>query len=200
MKEIKSHIDEHLNKLPSDQRQLFDAIIDYYESQLSQRDERIKELESRLNKDSQTSSKPPSSDGLKKRTVSLRKPGEKKAGAQINHSGATLKLVDDPQEIILHAVKGSCTCGKCLEHAMSRRTERRQVVKLEIARKITEHQVEIVECPQEFQFSLPSCFFGRRCITNSRISRQRQVDFIDSCIRTGPDNYISQCCIPVLSQ
>jgi transposase len=146
MKEIKVHIDEQLSKLPSEQRQLFDAIIDYYESHLSQRDERIKELESRLNKDSRTSSKPPSSDGLKKRTVSLRQPGEKKAGGQPDHPGTTLKLVDNPEEIIAHPVQGSCTCGKCLNHAKQRRIERRQVIKLEVARKVIEHQVEVVEC------------------------------------------------------
>jgi transposase len=146
MKEIKVHIDQQLKSLPSDQRQLFNVIIDYYESQLSQRDERIKELESRFNKDSRTSSKPPSSDGLKKRTVSLRQPSGKKAGGQPDHPGTTLKLVDDPQEIIPHPVKGACTCGKCLDHAKQRRIERRQVVKLEVARKIIEHQVEIVEC------------------------------------------------------
>lgn len=146
MKEIKAHIDEQLDKLPADMRQLFDAIIDYYESMLLQRDERIKELEARLNKDSQTSSKPPSSDGLKKRTVSLRKPGENKAGAQIGHKGATLKMVDNPTEIIPYTVQGECTCGKCLDHAKHRRIERRQVVSLEIVRKVIEHQVEIVEC------------------------------------------------------
>jgi transposase len=146
MKEVKVHIDEQLNKLPHDQRQLFDAIIDYYEAQLLQRDERIKELESRLNKDSRTSSKPPSSDGLKKHPVNLRQRSERKSGAQPDHDGTTLKLVDNPQEIILHPVQGSCTCGSCLDHATQRRTERRQVVKLEITRKVVEHQVEIVQC------------------------------------------------------
>lgn len=81
MKEIKVHIDEQISKLPADQRQLFDFIIDYYEAQLSLRDERIKELELSRNKDSRTSSKPPSSDGFKKRRVSLRQGGQHKAGA-----------------------------------------------------------------------------------------------------------------------
>ncbi len=146
MKDIKVHIDEQLGKLSSDQRQLFDVIIDFYESQLSQRDERIKALESRFNKDSRTSSKPPSSDGLKKRTVSLRKAGQHQAGAQPGHAGTTLKLVDNPQEIIPHPVQGLCTCGRCLDDVKQRRTERRQVVKLEITRKVVEHQVEVVAC------------------------------------------------------
>lgn len=146
MKETKVHIDEQLSKLPNDQRLLFNAIIDYYEAQLSQRDERIKELEARLNKDSRTSNKPPSSDGFKKRTVSLRQGGQHKAGAQPGHDGTTLKLVDNPEEIIPHPVRGTCTCGKCLDDAKQRRKERRQVVKLDIRRKVVEHQVEIVDC------------------------------------------------------
>lgn len=146
MKDVKAHIDEQLSKLPIDQRQLFDAIIAYYESQLAQRDNRIKELESRINKDSHTSGKPPSSDGLKKRTVSLRQKGQHKAGAKPGHKGSTLKMVDDPDQTIPHPVQGTCTCGKCLDQAKKRRMERRQVVKLEITRKVVEHQVDIVEC------------------------------------------------------
>jgi len=49
--------------------------------------ERIAELERRLGLDSQTSSKPPSSDGLKKkdkiRTKSLREKGKRPSGGQI---------------------------------------------------------------------------------------------------------------------
>lgn len=65
MKDVKAHIDEKLSKQPIDQRLLFNAIIDYYESQFTQRDKRIKELESRLNKDGHTSGKPPSSNMFK---------------------------------------------------------------------------------------------------------------------------------------
>ena len=49
---------------------------------------RIKELEERLSKNSQNSSKPPSSDGYRKpRPVSNREKTGRKAGAQAGHQG-----------------------------------------------------------------------------------------------------------------
>lgn len=145
MNETKAHIIQQLETLPSDTREVFNAIIDYYEAQLALRDDKITELQARLNKDSHTSGKPPSSDGLKKRTVSLRKPGENKAGAQDNHPGHTLKMVENPDVVVRHAIQGDCTCGKCLSGARLR-VERRQVVDIKIVRVVTEHRVEIADC------------------------------------------------------
>ena len=71
----------------------------------------IAELRHRLNKNSQNSSKPPSSDGLKKliRDRSLRKKGRKKSGSQEGHKGHTLRQVSKSDHIIFHDL--SCCPG-----------------------------------------------------------------------------------------
>ena len=68
---------------------------------------RIKELEGQASKNSKNSSKPPSSDGLKK-TTSLRVPSGKKPGGQTGHVGKTLKQTDTPDIVIEHALPERC--------------------------------------------------------------------------------------------
>lgn len=74
---------------------------------------RIKSLEARLKSDSSTSSKPPSSDGYRKKPtpVSLRTPGKKPSGGQKGHPGYTLQQVDTPTRVISHTPE---TCPHCL--------------------------------------------------------------------------------------
>jgi transposase len=109
---------------------------------------RVQELEVRAAKDSHTSSKPPSSDGLKRRTKSLRKKSGKKAGGQLGHRGETLHLVAVPDESIEQrpAVCAHCQTPLAEEPALLR--ERRQVQELPAVRvRITEYQALHVRCP-----------------------------------------------------
>ena len=70
----------------------------------------VKQLEGRLVKDSHNSHLPPSSDRFTRqpKTKSLRKPSDKKPGAQPGHQGSTLYQVSAPDQIIVHAVE---ECG-----------------------------------------------------------------------------------------
>src|SRR5467141_113627 len=63
---------------------------------------RVQELEARLAKDSHNSGKPPSSDGLARKTKSLRRRSGRKPGGQIGHRGETLRLVAVPDVVVEH--------------------------------------------------------------------------------------------------
>jgi transposase len=113
--------------------------------------ERIAELERRLNKNSSNSSKPPSSDGLKKppRTQSLRGKSGKKSGGQVGHKGGTLKQVAKPDRIERHEADCCRHCQAGLTSAMIAGVAKRQVFDLPEPRlEVTEHQASIYGCAQ----------------------------------------------------
>src|SRR5260221_4627632 len=63
---------------------------------------RIEELERRLAKDSHTSSKPPSSDGLGRKRRTYRQKSGKPSGGQEGHSGHTLLPTLSPAIMVVH--------------------------------------------------------------------------------------------------
>nr|QNO44451.1 hypothetical protein OHDJCCFA_00008 [Methanosarcinales archaeon ANME-2c ERB4] len=105
----------------------------------------LQTLQDQLNKNSKNSSKPPSSDGLKKpRTKSQRKPGNKKNGGQEGHVGRTLEPVEEPDHIELHEVEQCDLCGATLTDVEAEDHIRRQVFdSLLVKVEVTEHQAEI---------------------------------------------------------
>src|SRR5215510_6727754 len=104
--------------------------------------ERMQGLEGRLAKDSQNSSKPPSSDGLKRKTKSLRTKSGKKAGGQLGHRGETMHLVATPDEVVQPRPSHCPQCQTPLSDADVVLRERRQVHELPpaVVLQITEHQ------------------------------------------------------------
>ena len=70
------------------------------------------ELKARLNLNSKNSSKPPSTDGLRKKPA-FEKPKNGKHGGQEDHKGKTLKMVEKPDNIVVGCVE-KCGCGKNL--------------------------------------------------------------------------------------
>ena len=113
--------------------------------------ERIAELERRLNKNSSNSSKPPSSDGLKKppRAQSLRGKSGKKSGGQVGHRGGTLKQVANPDRIEPHETDRCRHCRAGLTPAMITGVAKRQVFDLPEPRlEVTEHRASIYGCAE----------------------------------------------------
>ena len=110
----------------------------------------VAELRRRLGLDSSTSSKPPSSDGLKKKpriAGSLREPSGKPGGGQRGHKGDTLRQVAQPDAIVRHEALACRHCRAALAPAMARGVEKRQVFDLaERPLVVTEHQASIYRC------------------------------------------------------
>ena len=107
--------------------------------QIQQLQFRVKGLEAIISKDSSNSSKPPSSDGLKKKTKSLRFKSGKKPGAQPGHVGKCLSQVDNPDFIVTHAPTCCHECGLDLSKIDGVCAEKRQVF------DIPQPKIEVIE-------------------------------------------------------
>lgn len=128
-----------------------DAVFDFLsklQEQIVVLSARVKELEDRLGKDSHNSSKPPSSDGLSKKPVSLRSSSTRKPGGQPGHRGKRLEFCADPHQTFVHSPKCCQECGSDLEAVQGVAGERRQVYDLPpLQLLVTEHRVEHKLCP-----------------------------------------------------
>lgn len=106
---------------------------------------RVHELERQLGQNSNNSSKPPSSDGLRKKP-NLRQPGGKK-GAPKGHPGHTLSFSETPDQVVVHQLVSCSHCSASLENVKGT-YERRQVFDLPAPRVFTtEHRAETACCP-----------------------------------------------------
>jgi transposase len=132
-----------------------EALIAQQQEQLAEQREQIaqlsayvRELEGRLAKDSHNSSKPPSSDGLRRKTKSLRQKSGRKPGGQLGHRGETLRLQATPDVLVEHRPTHCAHCLASLGNAPVLVRERRQVHDLPPGRLVvTEHQALHVQCP-----------------------------------------------------
>ena len=107
--------------------------------------DRIAELEARLNKNSSNSSKPPSSDGLKKPRNMREKTG-KPTGGQPGHEGRTLNKVENPDKVV-DIKPQQCECGCCLTDVEGT-TYTRQVIEMPVIKvTVTEYKAHELICP-----------------------------------------------------
>ena len=107
----------------------------------------LDELKRRLGLDSKNSSKPPSTDGFRKRIQSLRKKGSKKSGGQVGHKGTTLEQVESPDHVVDHLPKTCDVCQASLEDTPAQDPIKRQVFDMPQPRlEITEHRTYAKQC------------------------------------------------------
>src|SRR3990170_6106104 len=103
-------------------------IIEQQAARISELEEHVRSLETRLNKNSRNSSKHPSTDNFaheKPKPKSQRIKSGKKAGGQEGHVGTTQTMVGNPDETEIYTVKRCKNCGKNLEDEKAKDYDRR---------------------------------------------------------------------------
>jgi len=147
--------EEELSALPAAElaARLAEAyrLIGELTARIEQLSGRVEQLERQARKDSFTSSRPPSSDSpykKKGRDRSLRERGKRRPGKQPGEPGSTMKLVDDPDEIIACPPPACRGCGADLAGAPVTAQRRHQVTDIAPAPapRTTEYLAQAREC------------------------------------------------------
>jgi transposase len=110
--------------------------------------EEISTLQSRLNLNSKNSHEPPSSDGLSKKPGPP-KAAAKKTGGQKGHTGTTLRMVEQLDQVIVHhAIPYPC-CNKKFSRAepVTSIVQKRRVFDIPKPRtEVADHQLGMIKC------------------------------------------------------
>lgn len=177
-------------------------LIEDLRLQISSQGEEIAKLKGQLSKNSQNSSKPPSSDGLSKPAPkSLRKPSHKKTGGQKGHKGHNLEAVANPEHITYHVVRQCEACGEILE-ADAESYEERQMFDIPIPRiEVTAHRAEKKRCTcghvttAQFPMTVTSSVqYGEHIKGVAVYFNQYQLLPYSRCIETLEDLYGAKVC------
>ncbi len=102
---------------------------------LKEENQKLKDI---LNKNSNNSSKPPSTDGFKKEIHNSRIKSEKKPGGQYGHKGKIPMLYKNPTEIVEHKEE-RCECGSLVRYEKDYKAKQHIDIKIELI--ITEHRI-----------------------------------------------------------
>jgi transposase len=137
---------EQLEQL--DKSELIDLVL-LLQDHLERLEQRVQQLEDQLARHSGNSSKPPSSDGLRKpKTRSLRKSQGRKPGGQEGHEGRTLEMRFEPDHVMRHELIRCPHCSTDLSAVGASSYRRRQVYDIPpVEIEVTEHQAETKYCP-----------------------------------------------------
>lgn len=124
------------------------ALVEGLLDRLERVEARLAVLETQVSQTSRNSSKPPSSDGFKKRPKSLRVKSDKASGGQPEHPGSTLEWSEAVDHVIEHRVTDCDRCGANLEAEPVTQQLFRQVYDIPpLKLEVTEHCVEVKCCP-----------------------------------------------------
>lgn len=176
--------------------------------QLAERDQviaqltaRVAELEARLGKNSQNSSKPPSSDNpfVKPPPRSLRGKTGRRPGKQSGEQGARLEPRPDPDQVVVHDPVSCAGCGCDLAVAPVAGDQRRQVFDLPpITLRVVEHRVRRRACvcghlttaPFPAEATAPTCYgpgvaaLGAYLMGRQHLPIARAAELMTDCLGT----------------
>ncbi len=123
------------------------AIILKQQAVIVRLEERVRQLEAQVHKDSHNSNIPPS-QSRPLPIKNLREKTDRLPGGQPGHRGHTLKRVDQPTRIIRSTVSRCEKCGQDLSALPAAAYQRRQVFDIPaIICEVTEYQAEKKRCP-----------------------------------------------------
>ena len=126
-----------------------DQQIEVLKEEVKALKKRLLQFERMLGLNSSNSSKPPSSDGLRKKPSpqSLRSKGKKTSGGQKGHKGKTLYQVDNPDSIIVYPLAVCSHCQTDISDISPIGFRKRQVFDIPaIEIHVTQHQAEVKVC------------------------------------------------------
>ena len=150
---ITKQLQDRIDRLPKESRVLVELIISTYSTEINRLksaneclNARVKQLEDQIAKNSNNSSKPPSSDENRK-PKSTRPKTDKKPGGQKGYKGSTLKRSDKVNRVENHQVHCCENCNKDLTGQEAERIERRQEFEIPVMKmEVIEHCGEVKTC------------------------------------------------------
>jgi len=138
-----------------------EQIVDLFLATIEKLTVEIAELKAQLNQNSNNSSKPPSSDGLKKPPVrSLRTKSGKKPGGQKGHKGNGLKIDREPDEEINAILVECLKCGNNLTEMPMFHCDIRYKYSVDIQIKLTKiniYKTVCTDCGSVTVADVPEC-------------------------------------------
>ncbi|MFH2050264.1 MAG: DUF6444 domain-containing protein [bacterium] len=123
--------DEEFQATPAPVRQyivqLEDIVIKLFK-ETEELKKRVSDLENRLNKNSQNSSKPPSSDSPYKKPPKSTKKSKRKRGGQKGHKGHHQKLMEPTS--VTNIIPNTCSCGATVDPESCKPFYTHQIIEL----------------------------------------------------------------------
>lgn len=170
-------------------------IVEIQNKKIESLERKVYELESKVNKNSQNSSKPPTTDIFRNNQNNSREKSGKKPGGQMGHEPHKLQLSDKPDEIIVHKAERCSYCNSSLKNTPVIELEKRQIFEIPVIKlKVIEHQSEVKLCmccnhltkgkfPLELsktvQYGKAVCSFIAACQTFLLLPYKRTTEFFN---------------------